>query len=295
MLKTTPNENKYLFNNKELQDEQLGGVNLDWYAFDFRMYDPALGRFTCLDPIAEDFYHVTPYNYAENSPIANVDLWGLQKLPFQVHMAMTQGNPIAGAVSFAADWLSNKATSGLMSMTEGAMAKSENTALHNTSNGYTENVPEGTRAIREEVIDNAATAQTLSGVVEHYGTYQAAMTGAMGLLEGAGLNLGLRGTVGQVSKQATTKGVSVIGPRDTYRQFAKKIGANFLDVTDDAWSESLNKEFLQGVVERGDDVVFAGEFNPALFDPNSTLGWEINTLIENGYQWADDYSRLFLK
>jgi len=26
---------------------------------------------------------VTPYNYAENSPIANIDLWGLQKLFFQ--------------------------------------------------------------------------------------------------------------------------------------------------------------------------------------------------------------------
>jgi len=73
-----PSENKYLYNGKELQDEQLGGVNLDWYDFDFRMYDPALGRFTCLDPIAESFYHVSPYNYAENSPIANIDLWGLQ-------------------------------------------------------------------------------------------------------------------------------------------------------------------------------------------------------------------------
>lgn len=42
------------------------------------MYDPALGRFTCLDPLAEDFHWVSPYNYAENSPIANIDLWGLQ-------------------------------------------------------------------------------------------------------------------------------------------------------------------------------------------------------------------------
>jgi hypothetical protein len=35
-----------------------------------------------LDPIAESFYYVTPYNYAENSPIANIDLWGLQALNF---------------------------------------------------------------------------------------------------------------------------------------------------------------------------------------------------------------------
>jgi hypothetical protein len=31
-----------------------------------------------LDPKADDFPWVNPYNYAENSPIANVDLWGLQ-------------------------------------------------------------------------------------------------------------------------------------------------------------------------------------------------------------------------
>ncbi|MCK5136389.1 MAG: hypothetical protein KAR19_11425 [Bacteroidales bacterium] len=79
-----PSENKYLYNGKELQDEQLGGVNLDWYSFEKRYYDPALGRFTGLDPIAEEFYHVSPYNYAENSPIANIDLWGLQA--WSIHM-----------------------------------------------------------------------------------------------------------------------------------------------------------------------------------------------------------------
>ena len=35
-------------------------------------------RFLRVDPIAERFPHVTTYNYAENSPIANIDLWGLQ-------------------------------------------------------------------------------------------------------------------------------------------------------------------------------------------------------------------------
>jgi len=38
-----------------------------------------VGRFPCIDPLAERFAWVSPYNYAENEPVGHVDLWGLQK------------------------------------------------------------------------------------------------------------------------------------------------------------------------------------------------------------------------
>ena len=38
-----------------------------------------MGRFPCIDPLAERFAWVSPYNYAENEPVGHVDLWGLQK------------------------------------------------------------------------------------------------------------------------------------------------------------------------------------------------------------------------
>ena len=65
----------YRYNGKEMHDDH----GLDWYAYDFRFYDPAIGRFTGVDPISDQFPHVTTYNYAENSPIAFIDLHGLQK------------------------------------------------------------------------------------------------------------------------------------------------------------------------------------------------------------------------
>ena len=39
---------------------------------------PEIGRFSGVDPVASKFPHVSVYNYAENSPIGNLDLWGLQ-------------------------------------------------------------------------------------------------------------------------------------------------------------------------------------------------------------------------
>jgi hypothetical protein len=39
-----------------------------------------LGRFPSLDPKSDEFEWVSPYNYAENSPIACIDFWGLQKV-----------------------------------------------------------------------------------------------------------------------------------------------------------------------------------------------------------------------
>jgi len=65
--------NPYLYNGKEL-DQETG-----LYYYGVRYYDPVIGRFIGVDPIIEDFPWVTPYNYAENEPIANIDLWGLQK------------------------------------------------------------------------------------------------------------------------------------------------------------------------------------------------------------------------
>lgn len=59
-------------------------TSVNWYDYGFRFYDPAIGRFTCLDPIADKFPWVSPYNYAENRPIDGIDLWGLQYVPYSM-------------------------------------------------------------------------------------------------------------------------------------------------------------------------------------------------------------------
>lgn len=55
-------------------EEALG---YDSYEMDFRHYDPALGRFNVIDPMAESRDWLTPYNFVQNNPILRVDPTGL--------------------------------------------------------------------------------------------------------------------------------------------------------------------------------------------------------------------------
>lgn len=54
---------------------------IHWYDYGFRFYDPAIGRFPSLDPLADEFENLSPYNYASNNPVTCIDLWGLQGVP----------------------------------------------------------------------------------------------------------------------------------------------------------------------------------------------------------------------
>ena len=58
-----------LFIGKEL--DKMHGLN--WYDFGARMYDPTLGRFMTMDPLAEKYYPYSPYNYCLDNPVKNID------------------------------------------------------------------------------------------------------------------------------------------------------------------------------------------------------------------------------
>jgi RHS repeat-associated protein len=76
-----------VWNSAELQKQ---GVN--WYDYGFRFYDPAIGRFPSLDPLADEFENLSPYNYASNNPVTCIDLWGLQGVPAK-ELQDKNGNP----------------------------------------------------------------------------------------------------------------------------------------------------------------------------------------------------------
>ena len=69
---------QYKYGGKEL--DEVHGLN--WYDFEARYYDSAIGRFHMMDPLCEKYYSVSPYAYCGNNPIRYIDPTGMWISPY---------------------------------------------------------------------------------------------------------------------------------------------------------------------------------------------------------------------
>ncbi|HUX53916.1 MAG TPA: RHS repeat-associated core domain-containing protein [Williamwhitmania sp.] len=57
----------------------MAGRSLDWYDYGARFYEPEIGRWQTIDPVAEKAYGWSPFRYGYDNPISYVDSTGMSE------------------------------------------------------------------------------------------------------------------------------------------------------------------------------------------------------------------------
>ncbi len=136
-------ENKYLYNGKELQNDELGGISLGWYDYGFRMYDAALARWHVIDGHAETYYSWSPYNYVLGNPINLIDWLGLDPVyrNGKYYETDDDGNEYKVDWNYVNNWIQNNdgIAASYSFSTAGGETTITDTEKGNTGLGFTVN------------------------------------------------------------------------------------------------------------------------------------------------------------
>ncbi len=118
--------NRYKFNGKELQTI----ANMEYLDYGARFYDPTIARWLTRDPLADDYYSLSPYGYCANNPIIYIDPDGRK-------IVDANGKPIT--YSAKTGWSSN-VTADVRRIGTAMMATPKGTEMFNKMTNASHNI-----------------------------------------------------------------------------------------------------------------------------------------------------------
>ena len=114
---------RFGFNGKE-NDTDFGNKQLV-QDYGFRIYNPAIGKFLSVDPLTKDYPMLTPYQFASNTPIAAIDIDGLEGKQIHEVVKGKDGTTQIKKITFELDVYLLIGTSGGWGEWESSFTKSD--------------------------------------------------------------------------------------------------------------------------------------------------------------------------
>jgi len=116
-------KNRYLYNGKEIQNQTLAATFFGVYDYGARYYDPVIGRWNTVDPMAEKYYSFSSFVYCIGNPVRFIDSEGRAvwipliiagkaavgagiDITAQITVNMTVGGQSFGSALKSVDWTS---------------------------------------------------------------------------------------------------------------------------------------------------------------------------------------------
>jgi RHS repeat-associated protein len=220
---------RYGFNDKE-NDRETVSSGQGTQDYGMRIYNPALGRFLSLDPVAARNPMMTPYSFASNTPIQAIDLDGLETYHYMRVKAAKTGktslvlyNVERVYKTIQTGWVyNNKSVWGRYPVYKTVEDKTKRYVVHQTDKTYHQ---KGTKNWAEYYDENVefssydaaskATDEDFVGTAQDH--YQSFKQGMINVSEeshsqgGAGGMMGVFGPAAAIEEAIVARGVSGTG------------------------------------------------------------------------------------